>query len=745
MQKIKPDKKKNWIVYVSTFPPRECGIATFTDDLSRAFGELFSPGIESKVVALNVNEVSHLNYPPKVIAQISQDKASDYLRVAKELNNLPQVKLVSVQHEFGIFGGLWGSYLLAFLETIKKPVVVTFHSVLPAPDDKLKVLVKAIADNSFGIVVMTRRSKEILEKDYGIVKKKIQVVPHGIHPMTFQSSEKSKRPLGLSKKIVLSTFGLLSKDKGIEYVIESLPEVVKKHPEVVYLVIGATHPTVIQREGEKYRNTLIKKVDALGLSGHVKFYNRYMALHELLAFLDATDIYISPSLNPNQAVSGTLTYAMGAGRPVISTAFAQAKEDVPASVGMLVDFKKPLEYRDAILHLLADTKRREKMGEVAYFITRNMTWPNVAIAYMKVFSRAVPSFSFQEKNLPRIKMAHILKLTDDFGIFQFAKLTEVDKFFGYTTDDNARALIAACLHFEKFKSHTSLNLMLNYLNFLEYTVRPDGYFNNYVNQDRTLNSKANNVESMEDPTGRAIQALAKVAASESVPYPLREKSRQLLFRSLDQNLKFTHLRAMAFFIKGLCTWLSGAEHNGSVYDRLEAVMVAYCDQLVSAFKKNENENWKWFEPHLTYANAILPDALFSGYLVRRGQNIEWLEVGTSALEFLISKTFIKNVYVPIGQRGWHRQGGHRALYDQQPEEPAAMVKALGTAYMATKNDKYRKLMHRTFYWFLGDNLADRIMYDASTGGCYDGLARQHVNLNQGAESTLSYLIARLIL
>src|SRR3989338_5253627 len=380
-------KNRNLVAFLSTFPPRECGIATFTEDLSSAFRELFSPSVDARIVAMNLDEVSQPNYPRSVISRINQNNISDYSRVARELNSRPDIKLINIQHEFGIFGGRWGENLLAFMENIEMPIITTFHSVLPNP-------------------------------------------------------EITKKILGLSDKTILSTFGLLNREKGIEYVIEALPDVIKKFPNILFLIIGATHPIVLKKEGERYRNFLEKKVYGLGLAGHVKFYNRYLELQELLGFLKATDIYVSPSLNPNQAVSGTMSYALGTGRPLVSTSFAQAKEDITPNVGVLVEFKKPEEYAKAILMLLENPQLRARMSQNAYFMTRNMTWPNVALAYMRVFSEAMPLFNHQERNLPRIKFSHLAKLTDQFGIIQFAKLTEPDPASGYTADDNARALIA---------------------------------------------------------------------------------------------------------------------------------------------------------------------------------------------------------------------------------------------------------------------------------------------------------------
>ena len=477
-------QNKSWIVCLATFPPRQCGIATFTTDLTNAIDQIFGPSVKSKIIAMNPTEVSHLPYSDKVIWKICQLREEDYVNAANKLNRLKNVKLVSIQHEFGIFGGEYGSHLLLFLKKLQKPVVVTFHSVLPAPDEKMRDIVQAIMKYSRGIIVMTNSSREILKKDYGLDPERIQVIPHGIHHVSYRTSGRVKSVLGFSGKIILSTFGFLSPGKGIEYVIKALPKVVEKFPNIRFLIAGVTHPTVLGQEGETYRNFLIKKVRQLGLSNYVSFYNTYFDVNKLLQFLEATDVYLSASLNSNQAVSGTLSYALGSGRPVISTAFAQAKQDITSEVGILIDFKNPQAFTDAIIKLISNNELCLQMGKNAYFRTRHMTWENVAYSYMKYFSQFAPELILGQKKFPPIKLDHFAKLTDDFGIIQFAKLTEPDLFFGYTVDDNARALIAIILHYKKFRTNSALKLASIYLNFIYQVAKPDGYFYNYVNSNR---------------------------------------------------------------------------------------------------------------------------------------------------------------------------------------------------------------------------------------------------------------------
>ncbi|MEK7121675.1 MAG: glycosyltransferase family 4 protein, partial [Patescibacteria group bacterium] len=544
-------QNKSWIVCLTTFPPRQCGIATFTADLTSAIDQMFGPSVKSKIVAMNLTEVSRLPYPDKVIWEICQSCPGDYVNAANKLNQLKEVKLVNIQHEFGIFGGEYGSHLLLFLAKLQKPVVTTFHTVLPAPDERMRTIVAAITKYSKGIIVMTHSSKEILKRDYGLDPDRIAVIPHGIHHVPYVTSERAKSSLGISGKMVLSTFGFLGPGKGVEYVIDALPSVVEKFPNVRFLIAGVTHPVVLEQEGENYRNFLIKKVYELGLANYVSFYNTYLNINDLLRFLEATDVYLSTSLNPTQAVSGTLTYALGSGRPVISTAFAQAKQDITSDVGILIDFKKPQAFTDAIIKLISNNELCLQMGKNAYFRTRHMTWENVALSYLKYFSQFAPELTLGQRKLPPIKLEHLAKLTDNFGIIQFAKLTEPDLSSGYTLDDNARALIVVALHYKKFGTHSALKLASIYLNFLYQVAKPDGYFDNYVDLNRAVDKQRNIQENSEDPSARTLYALALVSTTKQIPKLIRHQAHSLFEQSFQKKIVFSSPRAIAFYIKAL--------------------------------------------------------------------------------------------------------------------------------------------------------------------------------------------------
>ncbi|MFH1890082.1 MAG: glycosyltransferase [Candidatus Kuenenbacteria bacterium] len=738
-------QEKSWIVCVSTFPPRQCGIASFTADLTDAIDQMFGPLIESKIVALNLNEISHFHYSNKVIAKINQPCKDDYVKAAEKLNQIKEVKLINIQHEFGIYGGKYGSHILLFLEKIQKPVVTTFHTMLPNPNKKMRAVVQSIIKYSQGIIVMTHNGKKILESDYKAKPEKIQIIPHGIHQTSYRTSAQAKSLFGFSDKLILSTFGFLSPCKGIEYVIEALPPVVKKFPNLLFLVAGVTHPVVLEQKGENYRHFLIKKIYKLCLINNVLFYNTYFDLNKLLKFLAAADVYLSTSLNPNQTVSGTLSYALGSGLPIISTAFAQAKEDITAEVGILIDFKNPRAFTEAIIKLLSNGQLRLQMGKNAYFRTRYMTWSNVALACLKFFSQVTSGINLGQKKFPPIKLTHLANLTDDFGIIQFAKLTEPDISSGYTIDDNARALIVAALHFKKFETVFSLKLVSIYLNFIYQAAKPDGYFNNYVNSNQTLNAQRNIQEGSEDPSARALYALARISTIKKIPKHFRKRAYSLFEQSLQKNVVFSWPRAIAFYIKALSCLLLKWEEPKTL-----AALKYHCEQLMALYEKNRSSDWEWFEHYLTYSNAILPEALALGYKITNKK--KYLETAEKTLNFLIGHTFSRcngandgnkhNIYIPIGQSGWFYKGGIRQYFDQQPEDVTATIQSLNTMFQITNKKYYKELAHQAFNWFLGDNLLGQVVYDRTTGGCYDGVGEKFINLNQGAESTISYLLAR---
>jgi hypothetical protein len=480
-------------------------------------------------------------------------------------------------------------------------------------------------------------------------------------------------------------------------------------------------------------------------------YNQYFPLPQLLQMLKATDIYIAPSLYPYQSVSGTLSYAMGMGRPVISTSFAQAREEVTPDVGILVDFGNPWAFADAIISLLGDKNRRINLGKNAYFKTRGWTWPNVAIKYARYFSECAPDLVevVESKSLPRVKLSHLVRLTDRFGIVQFANLSRPDLQSGYTVDDNARALMVVTLCYDRRRHglisrsvanrEKLLRLSNIYLDFISLASRADGYFNNYFTRDRALDDKLNSQINLEEPTGRALYALALTSAIGSISRKVREKALAILQEKINRKAPFQSPRAISWYIKALCILL---EKNIEVKGMdLKATLAENCDKLLSLYDSASSPQWQWFESYFAYSNALLSEALLQAYRVT-GKD-RYLDVGKTTLDFLVEKTFSEGMYLPIGQDGWCYRDGECNHFDQQPEEVMTTVYALKACYSITKDEHYEKLLRRAFNWFLGGNSIEAIMYDRTTGGCFDGVGRQNINLNQGAESTVSYLLARL--
>lgn len=734
-------KEKTWIVFLGTYPPRECGIATFTADLVKNFDELYSPREETKVVAIN-NNLQTYKYPRKVIAQISENNPDEYSQIAEKLNKMPQVKLISVQHEFGIYGSGSGRNLISFLSTTNKPVVVTFHTVLPQPSDEQREVMSHIVARAERLVVMTERAKVLLEQVYGAPQEKVRVIWHGIHPLAYGDGHDIKKELKLSKRKVISTFGLLSRGKGIEYAIEAMPEVIKRFPEAIYLVIGATHPVILKQEGEFYRNQLIDKAYSLGLQNHVRFYNKYLTTEDLLKFLQATDIYLSLSQDPNQAVSGTLSYALGAGRPVVSTPFPQAEEMITPDVGRLIKFGTSDGIAGQINDIFSHPALMSSLGKTAYFKTRKMTWKNVVLSYMREFIELLPELGKKEKNLPPIKLRHLAKLTDEFGIFQFAILDEPDPEWGYTLDDNARALIVAAWFYNLTKNRTAKRLANIYLNFIKRAIKSEGGFNNYFKTEYLGPSQIKEEVSLEDASARAIWSLAVVVGS-SLSVDLKKIAKGIFQRSIS-SIEVRSPRAMAFMIKGLGLYYRLIEKKDKEEaEKIRSMLAGYADKLLGLFEHSSDGDWQWFEDALTYSNAVLSEAMLVAYKITG--NYHYFKAGKQSLDFLLKNYFQNSVCVPVGQAGWYKKGKQKYLYDQQPEEVATLVLALKTMYDLGGESEYQEKMYQAFNWFLGNNILNRVMYSHLSGGCFDGLQEKEVNLNQGAESTISYLLARLAL
>jgi glycosyltransferase involved in cell wall biosynthesis len=722
----------NTIIYLATYPPRECGIATFSQDLITSIDKQFNPKVRSRVISMNETAMSLYNYPSKVIGTISADGIKDYVAMAEYINAKKEIKLVNIQHEFGIFGGIWGDYLIPFLQVLKKPAITTLHSVLPKPDVFLQDIVRSICDNSKAIIVMNSLSRDILVSKYGISTSKLVVIPHGIPQVTFEPSKISKTILGLQNKTVLSTFGLLSRGKGIEYAIRSLPPLTRKYPDIIYLIIGETHPAVQRDDGERYRNFLQREVNRLGLQKNVKFYNKYLTLEEIIMYLKATDIYISTALDKEQSVSGTLSYALGCGRPVISTSTSYAQFLIEKDRGILVRFRNTNDVTQAIKKLLEDKKLIKDMGQAAYEATRKMIWPNVARAYFDVFQKEA-DIGKPEKKLPSIKFDYLLRLTDDFGILHHSRYSHPQKRFGYSLDDNARALIVCVKYYNMTHESYLIKLMWKYLQFIKFSQKTNGQFARLVSGNRVRDLRQD-----DDVLGRAIWALGYFLSANIPDKKTNNIANIILKKSLGHVNNISSPRAMAFAITGLYHYLKRYPDT-----KIENLIKMLADKQIALYKESSSRDWCWFEDILTYSNSKLPESLYYVYDITK--NKKYLNVAEKTLKFLHNVTFERNYYSPIGQAGWFIRNKKRSYYDQQPEDTSSMVETKVVAFMITKNRKYANDAYKAFEWFLGKNHLNMMVYDNATGGCHDGLGQHALNLNQGAEATTSYLLARLII
>lgn len=711
-------------------------MATFTQDLSTAFDKKFNPTVKSRIVAINDRPTSIYNYNSKVVDQIAATELEQYVKLAKRINKREEVKLINIQHEFGLFGGDWGDYLIPFLQALEKPAIITFHSILPNPDDYLKNVVRFIAEHAKAIVVMNNLSQDTLVQEYQIPRSKVHLIPHGIPQTTFEPSETVKAGLGFANRLVISTFGLLSPNKGIEYVIRALPAVIKNIPNVLYLILGATHPVVRREDGEAYRNFLIQEVNRLNLNDNVKFYDKYLTLEEIVNFLKASDIYVAPALDVNQSVSGTLSYAVGCGRPVISTASKYAQFLVDDRNGILVKPKNSKAVSEALLRILGDPKMMKAMATESYEKSRHMIWPNVAAAHFQLYQKFIPVES-EENKLPPMKFDHLIRLTDDFGVLHFAKYSKPEKRYGYSADDNARALTVSAMHYQKNPGPEILNLIKTYLNFLEFVQRADGSFANIVSSQKRADKTAD-----EDVQGRAIWALGYLMSLDNLPAEIKKQAEPIFRKALTglENLKSP--RAIAFAMTGLYHYLKNASTIKQWYEiNLWYEFKKLADQQLNFYRSCATKDWEWFEDQLTYSNSILPESLFYAYDLTK--NKKYLETAKKSLEFLGKITFESKHYSPIGQNGWYFRYKRRARFDQQPEDAAHMVQTKIAAYKITGEEHYLQNANKAFQWFLGKNHLSQVVYDEVTGGCSDGLGETAMNLNQGAESTISYLLARL--
>ncbi|MCU0421098.1 MAG: glycosyltransferase [Cyclobacteriaceae bacterium] len=723
------------ILLITTYPPRECGIATYSQDLMNAINEKFSLSFSLKVCALESSPLAR-PYPAEVKYVLPTTQLGAYEELAAKLNRDTNLSMVFVQHEFGLYGGDLGQYLLGLLAFLNKPVITTFHTILPQPDRIRKKTVQAIAANSISVVAMTTNGALILQDQYGIPAEKITIIPHGTHLVSSFDHTKKEARHHLGNRMVLTTFGLLSPGKSIETALDALPAIVGEFPNVLYLIIGKTHPGVVMNEGERYRDGLQQKVLDLNLQGYVRFINRYLTLPDLLGYLQRTNIYLFTSKDPLQAVSGTFAYAMGSGCPIISTPIPHATELLEGA-GVIVDFQQPDQLAEATIKLLADPERMHEMKLNALHKIRPTAWPNSALAHVNLIMKQGDTDNIHLRyNLPPITLSHIKKLTTHTGIIQFGKLSAPLIESGYTLDDNARALIAVCQHYCATHDGADLTLIEVYLEFILYCQQEDGSFLNYVEADGAFHAK-NHHENLQDSNGRAIWALGEFVAHGAIFSPTwAKKAEAALLKALPRSLNMKSPRAISFMLKGLHPY-----HLATKAAPIHQMIVHLAEDLVARYRGVSRKNWLWFEDYLTYANGVMPEALLCAYLSTG--NTTFRDVAKTSLDFLTSIIFRHDEIRVVSNVGWLQKGETAHPYGEQPIDVAYSILALDRFHRVFPAAGYRQKMEIGFQWFLGKNHLQQIMYNPTTGGCYDGLEENHINLNQGAESTVSYLLSRM--
>lgn len=737
-QKPNPDNMNDLaeILFITSYPPRECGIATYSQDLIKMLNNKFSNSFSIKVCALESGD-SKYPYSDEVKYILNTSLADEYKKLALKINEDNHIKIVLIQHEFGFFK-VQEQTFLQFLYELSKPIIIVFHTVLLHPDEQLKSKIKNIAAACKSIIVMTHNSADILTNDYGLPQQKISVIAHGTHLVPHLSEKFLKLKYGLKDRKVLTTFGLLSSGKSIETTIEALPIIVKQCPKVVFLIIGKTHPEVVKMEGEKYREMLEQKVKHYALQDHVKFINNYLALPDLLEYLQLTDVYLFTTNDPNQAVSGTFAYAMSCACPIISTPIPHAREVLTEDTGIIFDFRNSQQLADSVIRLLNDDALRKNISTNTLQKIVSTAWENSAVAHIMLFKKIACNKITVRYNLPAINLNHLKQMTTNIGIIQFSKINQPDITSGYTLDDNARALVATCMYFKLTGDEKIVDDIQQYLSFIKFCLQTEGDFLNYVDKDNKF-TEQNKAVNLDDANGRAVWALGYlVSLTDLLPKEIISEAQKIIEKSMLHLDTIHSTRAMAFAIKGLYF-----HHKVIKSPENIVILKTLANRLVQMYKHESNEKWEWFEGYLTYANSVLPEAMLYAWLLT-GETI-YKDIAISSFNFLLSQTFNENGIEVISNKNWLLKGQEAGHFGEQPIDVAYTIMTLSKFYDVLMDEDYRLKMETAFNWFLGNNRLHQIIYNPCTGGCYDGLEETHVNLNQGAESTVSYLMARLTL
>ncbi|MDQ1332123.1 MAG: hypothetical protein QG576_157 [Bacteroidota bacterium] len=729
------------LAYIGTYPPRECGIGTFTRNLYKSMvinNEIVKDPIEGFIVAMNDHDQTY-NYPEEVKFTIRQEHQRDYLSAVKFIN-LSGADLCILEHEFGIFGGQDGVYILSLLHRLEIPLIVTLHTIIKAPSYNEKAILVEICRMASKIIVMSHKAIEFLTSIYNIEPEKIVFTDHGVPDIQF-SQVQSKEEFNLENKKVLLTFGFIGRNKGIETVIKALPKVIDKYPDVLYMVLGKTHPNVLRYSGEEYRNYLQHLVQSLNLNNNVFFLNEYINQKELFKYLSAADIYITPYTNEAQITSGTLSYAVGVGSAVVSTPYWHASELLADGRGKLFDFNDSNGLSAILLELLDNPDELKDLRKKAHDYGRKITWPKTGEKYVAVARKIMeekPKVSVKKEIildpliLPPFSLAHIKRLTDDTGIIQHANFGIPNLKEGYCLDDNARALLMVLMAYRQKKDSLALNLSPIYLSYINYMQNNDGTFRNFLSFNRNFIDEVGS----EDSFGRTIWALGYLLgnAPNDAYY---QTGRSIFFKAAPNFEKLQSLRGVANTIVGISYYLMNNPADDSMMERLR--ILSY--KLVKQYEENSSEDWKWFEHMLSYDNGMLSLALLHSAYILKDKTITGVAMET--MNFLTEVTLKDGYFSAIGNEKWYNKGGERSIFAQQPVDALAMVLMYHQAFHLTHDKEYLTKLFSCFMWFLGENDLRMNLFDFETKGCCDGFESYGVNRNQGAESSLSYLISHL--
>lgn len=712
------------IAFISTYPPRKCGIATFCNNMVNQLYSIINEGDDIKVFALISDEKKN-KYSAPVVQLINKDIKENYLSAASKINLECDVCIIQFEH--GIYGGNAGIYLLSLLKKLNIPIFSILHTVLKTPTFHQRIVVNQLAHFSNKVIVMSKTAIGFLKDAYLIDSKKIIVIEHGLPDYFNIKNAKKKADFGWKNKNILITFGLISSGKGYEYAIKALPTIIESNPNTLFIIIGQTHPSLLEQEGEKYRNSLIALTNELNLQKHLIFINRHVTEQELMDYLSIADIYICPYLNENQITSGTLSYALGAGVAIIATPFWHSKELCDEGYIINVPFKDHQAISENVNQLLSNQKLLNNYKTISSSYGYSLSWPKIIRRYLETINqfKLKPIFGKQNKTIyPKIDFSYLKELTDEKGIIQHAEYHAINYTEGYCLDDNARALLCILNYQLHYKTKKHSDLIDIYFNFIERSQQPDGAFYNFAsfpNQEYLATYS-------EDATGRTIWVLG-LMCSQTKNEKYNQRAKKLILNSTNYLHQLQSPRGVANSLIGIALI-----EERKTFDYL-------ANQLITWYQEVTIPDWDWFENYLTYDNGILPLSLLYAYQFSEDEN--YLNIAIKTLDFLNSVHFKHGYLNVIGNKGWYVRNEKQALYSQQPIDVMASILANVKAFEITANTKYKEFALKSINWFYGENIQNAPLYDQIKKSCHDGLTSNGISENQGAESTIVYLLSRI--